>query len=128
MGGEALALPWHSKEQAINLLCEWQVLDEGSADFLSKATNQDALNIVSALTPDVRNPSAFVTRKMKELQRAGGITAPGKGQPLHESYEEIQFYYQGSAQSLLWSSKEDVLSELMAIGMLDERRQTFLCS
>ncbi|CAK0884691.1 unnamed protein product, partial [Prorocentrum cordatum] len=44
---------------------EWGVLDTSSAGMLRQVSEEDAREIVSSLGPEVRNPSAFVTKALK---------------------------------------------------------------
>lgn len=119
VNGQAIDLTWESKDQALQQLVEWQVLDETSADYLAKASEHEARTIVAALDEKVRNPSAFVTKKMKELQQNGPLSALSG---LHASgaSDEVQFYHQGNKLTLTWSSKEVALEELKSYGILDD--------
>jgi len=63
--GVAQELKWISKEQALTCLTEWGVLDTSSAGMLRQVSEEDAREIVSSLGPEVRNPSAFVTKALK---------------------------------------------------------------
>merc|ERR1712054_430882 len=69
--GKTIPISWISKEQAVSELVQHGILDDGSADFLMKASDSQVKDIMSSLGPDVRNPSAFVTRRCKEMQGGG---------------------------------------------------------
>lgn len=121
--GAPVSLPWVSKEQAVECLVSWGVLDEGSADFLLKAPEQEAKQIISSLGPDVRNPSAFVTRKLKELMMEGTIS-PDALTPTPVSV--IPIHFNGAMLTLQWFSKEQALGDLVRSGVLDEGSADFL--
>jgi len=121
--GAPVQLPWASRDQAVECLVSWGVLDEGSADFLCKVPEHEARQIVSSLGPDVRNPSAFVTRKIRELLREGppGLDAPPPGM-----VDTIPFHHNGALLTLQWFSKEQALGDLVRSGVLDEGSADFL--
>eukprot|EP00812_Abedinium_dasypus_P009021 NODE_2740_length_884_cov_488.034982.p1 GENE.NODE_2740_length_884_cov_488.034982~~NODE_2740_length_884_cov_488.034982.p1 ORF type:complete len:267 (+),score=77.22 NODE_2740_length_884_cov_488.034982:59-802(+) len=118
--GAAMSLPWQSQAQAIQLLVSWGVLDEGSADFLAKASQQLAKETVAALGPDVRNPSAFVTKLLRE------VTGRPHGQTLQQPVETLTLHCNGALVSLQWFSAPQALSQLVALGVLDEGSADFL--
>jgi len=121
--GLARPLLWRSQAGAAAELLAWGVLDEGSADFLAKAPEREAREIVASLGPDVRNPSAFVTRKIRELLREGppGLDAPPPGM-----VDTIPFHHNGALLTLQWFSKEQALGDLVRSGVLDEGSADFL--
>merc|ERR1711871_794135 len=100
--------------------------DEGSADFLMKAPEEAAKEIVASLGPDVRNPSAFVTRKLKWLQHEGGGKGKGNVQAGVKTGETFTVHFQGSTRPLQWFSTEQALAELVSWGVLDEGSADFL--
>lgn len=113
--GAPKTLLWHSKEQAIEQLVGWGVLDEICGDYMMKASEHEAKTIISCLGPDVRNPSAFVTRKLRELQREGGST----GGPEKDG-DVVSVYVNGAQLKLPWHNKGQALRDLVGWGVLDE--------
>merc|ERR1712032_805813 len=65
--GVPVTVMWQSQAQALQELLLRGVLDQRSADFLAKIPEASAWEILAALGPDVRNPSAFVTREARKL-------------------------------------------------------------
>merc|ERR1712232_259373 len=95
------------------------VLDEGSADFLMKAHEALAKDIVSALGPDVRNPSAFVTRRCKESLKTGGEIP-------YIPVSVVTVFHEGIGHPIEWRSREAALDQMFSLGILDERSADFL--
>jgi len=122
--GALVQLPWVSKEQAVECLMRWGVLDEGSSDFLLKASEQEAKQIISSLGPDVRNPSAYVTRKLKELMRDAHVNT--EMMPPAAPVDTVPFHHNGSLLTLQWYSKEQAVGDLVRSGVLDEGSADFL--
>mmetsp|Transcript_87853 Transcript_87853/g.137568 ORF Transcript_87853/g.137568 Transcript_87853/m.137568 type:complete len:366 (-) Transcript_87853:52-1149(-) len=119
--GQSIPIEWSTKEQAIADLQNLSVLDDGSADFLMKASSSLAKDIISSLGPDVRNPSAFVTRRCKELLKNGGELAYS---PVPVSV--VTVFHDGVGHPIEWRSRESALDQLMSRGILDERSADFL--
>jgi hypothetical protein len=107
-------------------LVTWGVLDEGSADFLMKVDEQDAKQIVASIGPEVRNPSAFVTRKVNELVRQDAPPLPGGAGTSGVAFEALTIYHNGTSKLLQWFSKEQALATLKRWGVLDEPSAAFL--
>lgn len=124
--GVPKTLLWISKEQAIEHLVGWGVLDENSADYIMKASEHEAKMVVSSLGPDVRNPSAFVTRKLRELRREGGNTGGHASFMDQQDWEVVSVYANGAQLSLPWHNKEQALRDLVDWGVLDEGSADFL--
>mmetsp|Transcript_109029 Transcript_109029/g.339799 ORF Transcript_109029/g.339799 Transcript_109029/m.339799 type:complete len:150 (-) Transcript_109029:90-539(-) len=112
------------------------VLDEGSAEFLGKLPEEAVKDILSSLGPEVRNPSAFVTRKAKAVlqsespARFGESSAYDGGSRGMHSYDEdprsVSIYFSGSRTSVAWHSQQQALDELVSRGILDQRSSDFL--
>jgi len=64
--GTPMRLEWRSRDFALERLVARGVLDQRSSDYLTKIPEEAALEIVSALGPEVRNPSAFVTKEVRK--------------------------------------------------------------
>lgn len=152
--GQQFPLEWHSKEQAVAQLKIWGVLDEGCADFLLKAPENAARDIIGSLGPDVRNPSALVTNKMKQLAAQGMVSTLGMSQDLasaagvssyhaakgglggsqpmlehnfpHLNAEVLSIYHNGQRLQLEWSGKDQAVAHLVSWGVLDEGSADFL--
>merc|ERR1719210_268762 len=59
--------PGSSALPLADLLLQKGILDERSVDFLKKAPSSLAAKVLLSLGPEVRNPSAFVTRKLTPI-------------------------------------------------------------
>merc|ERR1719487_2501473 len=72
--GQPRTLQWVSKEAVVEQLIVWEILDQNSAAFLLKASDGEAKEALTALGPQVRNPSAVLTRKLKEMAQGYGVS------------------------------------------------------
>lgn len=124
--GIQVSLTWDSQESVVQELVTSGILDEGSADFLMQAPEHMAKEIVSCLLPDVRNPSAFVTRKLKELRQQGGMVPSDGGLSGRGPAEPFNVHFNGSTIPIVWTSKEAVCEELLQHGVLDQGSADFL--
>jgi hypothetical protein len=116
--GKVITLAWDNQEQAVLELVSQGILDEGSADFLMQASEPLAKEVVSCLQEGVRNPSAFVTRKLKELKQTGNMPASAR--------ETFTVHFNGEQIPLQWTSKEQAVQELVSRGVLDDKSSDFL--
>ncbi|CAK0817768.1 unnamed protein product [Prorocentrum cordatum] len=125
--GHQQELFWTSQEQAVSDLKSWGVLDDASGDFLLKASEQDAMDVISAIGPAVKNPSAFVTRKLQNLKGSAAahqpdstaLVTPVEGGP-------VQVFFNGEYHELPWNSRDEALAQLVSMGVLDEGSADFL--
>lgn len=118
VGGEAFTLDWFSKEQAVDDLLTQGVIDEGCAKVLLGAANEEAKEAISALKREVRNPSAFLIRKLKDLQNPE--------EPPLEAWGDLTIYHEGKPLHLRWASTEAVARQLVDRGVLDESSAALL--
>lgn len=120
-----------------DLLLQLKVLDEKSVDFLKKAPADIAGQILLDIGPAVRNPSAFVTMRLREL--TGGQSSSGHASASRpvasescpspndwEEGEEIQYYHNGELCQMTWASKEQAAEHLQQIGVLDQMSSDYL--
>lgn len=105
-----------------DLLLSLNVLDESSVDFLKKIPLEAAKDILVSIGPEVRNPSAFVTRRITTVMPGAAVG----GRPARAQGEVISFFAGGTETSLVWTSTEQAMQELVIAGILDERSADFL--
>jgi len=117
-----ITLHWVSKDHAIDELLSHGVLDDLSADFLRKTSEEQTKDIISSLGPEIQNPSAFVTRRVKALGMSGA-QAWFQDAPAHEVYH---VYHEGKVRPLRWISKQQALATLVQWGVLDQSSADFL--
>merc|ERR1712228_811751 len=126
------------------------ILDDGCADYLMKAPEHVAKDIVKQLGPEVRNPSAFITRSLKKLQLNPNAQQPahvqawqppaawhpgkgaGKGKgvvayaaPVAAVYQ-LTIYSGGVPVIVDWHSRDQALQDLMNQGILDQPSADYL--
>lgn len=123
--GEWKSLDWASKQKAVATLIEWNLLDSGSACFLMKASDDQAKLIISSLGPDARNPSAVVTKKLKDLQRRGELRDDGAA-PLFDAVDIVVVYVNGAPRGLKWFSHGQAVRTLTDWGLLDADSAKYL--
>merc|ERR1719382_1121802 len=66
MGGMGGGMGRSNTQEMVGSLVKQGVLDKSSADMLMQVPEQRAQDILNRLGPDVRTPSAWVTRQIKE--------------------------------------------------------------
>lgn len=126
VNGSPRTLHWTSLQQAVDQLLVWNVLDDGSADFLMKASEAEAKEIVASLGPEVRNPSAFVTRKLKYSTAQEGSSLGGALSTPPAAAETLMIHHNGVQLRLEWQSQEQAVAQLTQMGVLDEGSADFL--
>merc|ERR1712032_53288 len=126
--GEPIQLEWANREEAINSMVSYGMLDQGSADFLLKVSPHEARECVIGLGPDVRNPSAFVTRALNRMVRDRAVPYGGAHAAITRGPkpEVITVYVNQQPTEIYWCSKEQAIQELIGMGLLDDGSGSFL--
>eukprot|EP00746_Dinoflagellata_sp_MGD_P151698 gnl/MRDRNA2_/MRDRNA2_83194_c0_seq4.p1 gnl/MRDRNA2_/MRDRNA2_83194_c0~~gnl/MRDRNA2_/MRDRNA2_83194_c0_seq4.p1 ORF type:complete len:792 (+),score=183.22 gnl/MRDRNA2_/MRDRNA2_83194_c0_seq4:78-2453(+) len=123
--GTPIQLEWTSQLEVASKMHELGILDKGSAEFLAKAPEDAAKQVVSTLGPHITNYSAVVTKRLKEMMNSGALT---KEQiPLSEgNFEEIEVYCQGVPRRIKWFGMQQTLGKLIQWGMLDDNSANYV--
>lgn len=116
-------LQWTSQFDAIATLVSWGLLDESSASFLLKASEAQAKEILASLGPEARNPSAIVTKKVKDLQQCGSLPYD---ELLANSLDVLCVHCNGFPRDLKWESQSQAVKTLVSWGVLDDSSANFL--
>merc|ERR1739838_65129 len=81
-----------------------------------------AKDIIASLGPEIQNPSAFVTRRCKEVSRS----EPRRGDGGHRAAPMVTVFYDGISVQISWPSPEAACQQLVSRGILDDRSADFL--
>jgi len=117
--GELMDVNWTSTEQVCADLFESGVLDEYSADFLKKGSEDDVRRILNNMGKDVRNPSGYVTAEMKKIRGQGNTSAWAR-------VETMQIAANGQEFLIECHSITSVLEDLVRLHVLDQRSSDLL--